>query len=417
MGYTSPRFAAGHYSTPRSATPGPGAYAAAESDSRTLSHAATSGTAQYGTAGHSARTTGERRLEFGTRDTPGPGAYSSARGMGEQLGSRGHATPGSAAFASRSSRMQAKQTLSQGPLAYADAHYRRGAMPTANAAAVASAHRPTQRQSLRRSASFESASSRFKTPAALSPGPGAYYSCEASGMAMSSPRRSHPTSAVFSSTSARTQLPKNPMSEVTPGAGAYEHAQPIEDYRRSREIRRSASFESTSRRNLGGVSRAAAATPPPGAYGAPRVDPSLTALLVLPPLPCCAAGAEPFRSPLACPGTHHASTRQGGPPAARRSATRSRGLRFSDARRARVEQLYVIQILQHICSRICAIGREHGERARSDPGRWRGHTKAPVFWAKWAQEPQGRAGLRAGDRKRGSMCAVSLDAESDLPGP
>ena len=204
MGYTSPRFAAGHCRTP-----GPGAYAVAESDRRTLGSGAASGSARYGVG--MPPSTAERRLEFDIRQTPGPGAYQSRRGLGE--GGRAAST---AAFASRSARMHSKETASPGPLQYADAHYQRGAIKYA--AGSAQSARPR----LRRSASFESATERFRRQQTCSPGPGAYGSASGIG----SPRRNQAISAVFASTSARTDLPRNPMSAITPGAGAYEHSQP-----------------------------------------------------------------------------------------------------------------------------------------------------------------------------------------------
>ena len=68
MAFTSPRFAHGHYHSARAGTPGPGAYASAESDPRTIG-SALGGAARHGVMSH----TQERRLNFDLRRTPGAG--------------------------------------------------------------------------------------------------------------------------------------------------------------------------------------------------------------------------------------------------------------------------------------------------------------------------------------------------------
>ena len=227
----------------------------------------------------------------------------------------------SAAFASASTRLAAKPTLSPGPGGY---------------------NPQPSRPPLRRSASFGSASSRFRDSKTISPGPGAYLDPRDD---LGSPRRSqvppalpltlprptshwnitltrthltrsrhHPVSpyhhhhalhraclgrirellhraspcrhprrcltvslswcpqnvsvsvggsAAFASTSARTQLPANRSAAIVPGPGGYEHSNPVADY--ARPLRRSASFASTTARFVG-VPKGAAATPAPGSY-------------------------------------------------------------------------------------------------------------------------------------------------------
>ena len=94
MGYTSPRFTTGNYNRVKGSTPGPGSYAVAASDSRTL------GSSYSGMSRHAApMSTQERHLSFNpvgltpnTRQTtPGAGAYSprgAKRGMGDLEGRR-----------------------------------------------------------------------------------------------------------------------------------------------------------------------------------------------------------------------------------------------------------------------------------------------------------------------------------------
>ena len=124
---------------------------------------------------------------------------------------------------------------------------------------------PGARPKLRRSASFGSTSERFKSSQTITPGPGSYREADGTGV----PRRGQLAAAAFSSRSARTGLPTNPMDKVVPGPGGYEHSNPVSDS--ARPLRRSASFGSRTKRNFGGVSAAAAATPPPGAYN-PRAE-------------------------------------------------------------------------------------------------------------------------------------------------
>ena len=253
MGFTSPRFGSGHYGSPRHSTPGPGAYGGGAMDRLSMA-SATSGMLP---------SSAERRLPLTDIRvfTPGPGNYREQRpGIGDSGVRR------SASFADRSRRMAPKSTLSQGPHAYADAHYQRGAFAVANVLKTGTP-RP-----LRRSASFSSGSTRFKSQGLHVPGPGAYEGKDGMG----SPRRSSLARSSFASTSARTQLPFQLQgATATPGAGQYEHAQPIRDAITSqtgpRGLRRSASFESRAVRNLGGVTKAAAASPGPGYYS-PRAE-------------------------------------------------------------------------------------------------------------------------------------------------
>jgi len=253
MGFTSPRFGSGHYGSPRHSTPGPGAYGGKGMERLSMA-SATSGMLP---------SSAERRLPLTDIRvfTPGPGGYKEQRpGIGDSGVRR------SASFADRSRRMAPKSTLSHGPHAYADAHYQRGAFAVANALKIGTP-RP-----LRRSASFSSGSTRFKSQGLHVPGPGAYEGKDGMG----SPRRSSLARSSFASTSARTQLPFQLQgATATPGVGQYEHAQPIRDAITSRTgprgLRRSASFESRAVRNLGGVTKAAAATPGPGYYS-PRAE-------------------------------------------------------------------------------------------------------------------------------------------------
>ena len=257
LGYTSPRFASGHYShSYANANPGPGAYNAGEADRRTLGSAASTSGRRLPLS------TEERRLQFDIRATPAADHYSpqaSARGVGQLPPSALH-TP-SAAFASASKRLNAERTLSPGPGSY----YPTDGKATASALEAASSeHRP---RVLRRSASFGSSSSRFKQSITAAPGPGAY---ERSDDLASPRRRSHAASisASFASTSARTQLPTNPSAAIVPGPGGYDHSNPLADY--ARPLRRSASFSSASER-LKTVTRDKRANPPPGAYN-PRMS-------------------------------------------------------------------------------------------------------------------------------------------------
>ena len=257
LGYTSPRFGTGHYNQVKTSreVPGPGSYQVMASDRRSLGSA-------YSTSGRKLPlSTEERRLPYETfshdRSTPGADHYqpaSSARGMGELAPQTLQVK--SAAFASSSVRPALKATpasKSPGPGGYQP----HDGKATADIS-TGGYHRP-----IRRSTSFGSTSTRFKTVGdrQWTPGPGSY----AQSDELASPRGygQKRISASFASTSARTQLPRNREAEGMPGPGGYEHTHPTSDLSRNR-LRRSASFSSTSERLK--MRKEKVEVPPPGAY-------------------------------------------------------------------------------------------------------------------------------------------------------
>jgi hypothetical protein len=248
LGFTSPRFATGHYNQARNDVPGPGSYKSAEADRRTIGSATNTSGRRLPT-----QTEGRDPSWFNIRPTPAPDGYrpaASKRGMGEVGGSADQPNAPSASFASSSQRFRSTPATVPGP----------GVYDPNDGLATASSTTAPQRRALHRSASFGSTSRRFRGSSTLGPGPGAYQSSQD----LVSPRGADNTkhSASFASGSERIQLPTNP-GQGAPGPGAHGHSNSIGDY--ARPLRRSASFASTTSR-LRGATRDQMMTPPPGAY-------------------------------------------------------------------------------------------------------------------------------------------------------